>query len=51
MKGMQRFRSNKDSETIGPEVQPIHVLFVTLGFIVVVILLHFFGKAVSAGSK
>ncbi|CUG92695.1 GPI-anchored surface protein, putative [Bodo saltans] len=53
MKGMQkgRFRQQQggavsDLESTGFEVQPIHVLFGTVAFVLTVILLHFYGKFV-----
>jgi hypothetical protein len=53
MKGMQKrqFRPGQnpqmETDVLGFEVQPTMVLIGTLGFIVAVILLHFFGKVVA----
>lgn len=51
MKGMQKRsaqqRGVQDTEITGFEVQPITVLLGSLGFVVLIILLHFWGKVVA----
>ena len=57
MKGMQKRKNmggmvnpREDVEVTGFEVQPMQVLIGSLGFVLAVILLHFWGKVVGGSS-